>query len=59
MGRAEGMMKMRDELRRPKNSWKKGEFRKYDETDFEDMEVTGMKRRDWKEGHCSRRLERL
>ena len=44
--RAEGMMKMREELRRAKNLRLKANTREYESKDFDDMEVREVKRRD-------------
>ena len=53
IGRAEGMRRMREELRKVKNSRLKPNNRNLKSTDFEDMEVGAKKRSD-----CSRRMDR-
>ena len=53
IGRAEGMMKMREEMRKVKNLRIKSNTRDIRGSDFEDMNIQHMKRRD-----CTRRQER-
>ena len=53
IGRAEGMIRMREEMRKLKNSRKKLTSRTIKDSDFEEMEVKEVRRKD-----CSRRMER-
>ena len=52
IGRAEGMMKMREEMRKLKNKRMKPQMRSMKENDFEELEVREVRR-----GDASRRME--
>ena len=53
IGRAEGMIKMREELRKVKNSRLKPNNRNLNNSDFDDMDIKSKKRVD-----CSKRMDR-
>ena len=53
IGRAEGMVRMREEMRKVKNMRMKANTRSYRDSDFEDIEISNKRRAD-----CSRRMER-